>query len=276
MSNKQIIWIVVLLAAALSIYFLGNRVAPITTDPAQLDQESALPETQIWNEANQSLNEDERKKVAGMEQAIDTLTNPEQRAMIYEGLSAFWNKKGFPAASALSRLYGARQTGSGSALHAAGAMLMHAAEMSTDSNTQKFLFGESLDALERASKLDSTNLDIQADWAKAVVLTSANPMEGIMRLRQITQSDPRHLRANHHLARMAVTSGQLPKAVARFRQIIEWYPAYPDAYLGLGEAYHEMGNSDSALYFLKQYKGLVSDPDLHQQVDEYIRQFHKH
>jgi tetratricopeptide (TPR) repeat protein len=276
MSNKQIIWIVVLLAAAMSIYFLGNRVAPVTTDPAQLDQESALPETQIWNEANQSLNEDERKKVTGMEQAIDTLTNPEQRAMIYEGLSAFWNKKGFPAASALSRLYGARQTGSGSALHAAGAMLMHAAEMSTDSNTQKFLFGESLDALERASKLDSTNLDIQADWARAVVLTSANPMEGIMRLRQITQSDPRHLRANHHLARMAITSGQLPKAVARFRQIIEWYPAYPDAYLGLGEAYHEMGNSDSALYFLKQYKGLVSDPDLHQQVDEYIRQFHKH
>jgi len=63
--------------------------------------------------------------------------------------------------------------------------------------------------------------------------------------------------------------------VARFRQIIEWYPAYPDAYLGLGEAYHEMGNSDSALYFLNQYKGLVPDPELHQQVDEYIRQFQK-
>jgi len=275
MSSKQVIWVVILLAAALSIYFFGNRTAPATTGPAQSEQESALPETQIWEEANQSLNEEERKKVAGMEKAIDTLTNPEQRAMMYEGLSAFWNKKGLPAASALSRLYGARQTGSSSALHAAGSMLMHAAELSTDSNIQKFLFGESLETLQRASKLDSTNLDIQADWARAVVLTSANPMEGIMRLRNITQNEPRHLRANYHLARMAITSGQLPKAVARFRQIIEWYPAYPDAYLGLGEAYHEMGNSDSALYFLNQYKGLVPDPELHQQVDEYIRQFQK-
>jgi len=275
MSSKQVIWVVILLAAALSIYFIGNRTAPATTGPAQSEQESALPETQIWEEANQSLNEEERKKVAGMEKAIDTLTNPEQRAMMYEGLSAFWNKKGLPAASALSRLYGARQTGSSSALHAAGSMLMHAAELSTDSNIQKFLFGESLETLQRASKLDSTNLDIQADWARAVVLTSANPMEGIMRLRNITQNEPRHLRANYHLARMAITSGQLPKAVARFRQIIEWYPAYPDAYLGLGEAYHEMGNSDSALYFLNQYKGLLPDPELHQQVDEYIRQFQK-
>lgn len=275
MSSKQVIWVVILLTAALGIYFFGNRTAPEKTEPTQSNQESALPETQIWEEANQSLTEEERKKVAGMEKAIDTLTNPEQRAMMYEGLSAFWNKKGLPAASALSRLYGARQTGSSSALHAAGSMLMHAAELSTDSNIQKFLFGESLETLQRASNLDSTNLDIQADWARAVVLTSANPMEGIMRLRNITQNEPRHLRANYHLARMAITSGQLPKAVARFRQIIEWYPAYPDAYLGLGEAYHEMGNSDSALYFLNQYKGLVPDPDLHQQVDEYIRQFQK-
>ncbi|MFM8493606.1 MAG: tetratricopeptide repeat protein [Bacteroidota bacterium] len=275
MSSKQVIWVVILLTAALGIYFFGNRTVPAKTESTQSDQESVLPETQIWEEANQSLTEEERKKVAGMEKAIDTLTNPEQRAMMYEGLSAFWNKKGLPAASALSRLYGARQTGSSSALHAAGSMLMHAAELSTDSNIQKFLFGESLETLQRASKLDSTNLDIQADWARAVVLTSANPMEGIMRLRNITQNEPRHLRANYHLARMAITSGQLPKAVARFRQIIEWYPAYPDAYLGLGEAYHEMGNSDSALYFLNQYKGLVPDPDLHQQVDEYIRQFQK-
>jgi len=275
MSVKQIIWVVVLLAAAIGIYLFGSRVAPGQKEPSQAEEKSNLPETQIWDEANQALSEDESKKVAGMEKAIDTLTNPEQRAMIYEGLSAFWNKKGFPAASALSRLYGARQTGNSNALHAAGSMLMHAAELSTDSNTQKFLFGESLDALQKAASTDSGNLDIQADWARAIVLTSANPMEGIMRLRNITQQEPRHLLANYHLARMAITSGQLPKAVARFRQIIDWYPSYPDAYLGLGEAYHEMGQTDSALFFLNQYKGLVPDPDLHQQVDEYIRQFQK-
>lgn len=275
MSNKQIIWVVVLLSVAAGTYFFGARVASEKTETHTAQENSVLPETMIWDEANQSLNEEEAKKVGAMERAIDTLTNPEQRAMIYEGLSAFWNQKGFPAASALSRLYGARQTGNSDALHAAGSLLMHAAELSTDSNTQKFLFGESLDALSRASQMDSTNLDIQADWARAVVFTSENPMEGIMRLRSITQQEPRHLRANYHLARLAITSGQLPKAIARFRQIIEWYPAYPDAYLGLGEAYHETGNSDSALYFLNQYKGLVPDPNLHQQVDEYIQQFNQ-
>lgn len=271
----QIIWVVVLLTAAIGLYFYGNRTPSIQPDTAGYEEKSVLPETQIWEEASQSLTEEESKKVAGMEKAIDTLTSPEQRAMIYEGLSAFWNKKGFPAASALSRLYGARQTGNSAALHAAGSMLMHAAELSTDSNTQKFLFTESLDVLQKASTLDSTNLDIQADWARVVVLTSSKPMEGIKLLLNITRQEPRHLRANYHLARMAITSGQLSKAVTRFRQIIEWYPSYPDAYLGLGEAYHEMGNSDSALYFLKQYKGLVPDPKLQQQMDEYIRQFQK-
>ena len=275
MSRGQIIWVGVLLLAAVGVFFLVRTTPGKKTAENQGSETAALPETQIWDEANQSLTEEERKQVAGMEKAIDTLTNPEQRAMIYEGLSAFWNKKGFPAAAALSRLYGARQTGSSAGLHAAGSLLMHAAELSADSSTQVFLYAESAEALKRASQLDTANLDIQADWARAVVLTSANPMEGIMRLRSITAQEPRHLRANYHLAQMAITSGQLPKAVARFRQIIGWYPAYAEAYLGLGEAYHQLEQTDSALYFLNQYKGLVSDPQLHAQVDAYIQQFNK-
>jgi tetratricopeptide (TPR) repeat protein len=52
--------------------------------------------------------------------------------------------------------------------------------------------------------------------------------------------------------------------------LINWYPAYADAYLGLGEAYYNSGQLEAAVKNLEQYKGLVRDEQVIAQVDEFI------
>jgi tetratricopeptide (TPR) repeat protein len=105
-----------------------------------------------------------------------------------------------------------------------------------------------------------------------LVLSSPAPMQGVQVLMGIVKEEPRHLKAHSHLAKLAIESKQFPKAIQRFKNLLEWYPGLGEAYLGLGEAYYRSGQTDSAVFFLKQYRGLVRDPEIQEQIDSYLNQ----
>jgi len=152
----------------------------------------------------------------------------------------------------------------------AGSRFQAAAEMANDTLLRNFMFRKAVVAMENASSISPDDLDIKADLANVFVLSSPQPMQGIQRLLDIVKQEPKHLRANVHLARLAITSGQNDKAIERYQNLINWYPAYADAYLGLGEAYYNTGQLEPAIRNLEQYKGLVRDEQIIAQVDEFI------
>jgi predicted Zn-dependent protease len=126
--------------------------------------------------------------------------------------------------------------------------------------------------LAKALEGKPEDLDLKADWAHALVQSSPAPMQGVQVLLEIIRQQPKHLKAHSHLAKLAIESGQFPKAIARFKNLLKWYPGLGSAYLGLGEAYFRNGNKDSAVIYLQQYRGLVEDPETQQQIDNYLSQ----
>lgn len=142
-----------------------------------------------------------------------------------------------------------------------------------DSANKAFFASEAVASLKRATELAPNNLDIKADYGNALVLgSSANPMQGIQVLNSITAQDPNHLRANYHLGRLAIVSGQYQKAADRFRKLTQVHRNYPEAFLGLGEALYNLGKSQEAIAALERYKALVRDPRLTSSIDGFIEQ----
>lgn len=272
MNKTQLIVLAACLALGISIFVFGKKTV-LTQDtmaPEAMAASRGMDDNALLDIAKSSLQDEEKDKLQPVLAALDTVNAPLQRAGMLRSLAAFWDTKGQYAASALYHLQAADLVNEAPAFMLAGSRFQAAAEMANDTLLRNFLFSKAKSAMEKAAAISPEDLDIKADLANVVVLSSPQPMQGIQKLLDIVKQEPKHLRANVHLARLAITSGQNDKAIERYSNLINWYPAYADAYLGLGEAYYNSGQLEAAVKNLEQYKGLVRDEQVIAQVDEFI------
>ena len=77
---------------------------------------------------------------------------------------------------------------------------------------------------------------------------------------------------NVTLGRLAIVSGQYPKAITRLEKTIKLYPQNTEAYFHLGEAYRATGKKQDAIKMFEKCKELEKSPSFQKQLDEYINQ----
>lgn len=272
MNKTQLVVVFACVALGVSIYVFGKKtvLTQDTMTPEAVAATSGMDESAVLDIAQSSLKAEETDKLKPILAALDTVNQPAQKAGMLRSIAAFWDTKGQYAASAIYHLQAADLLKEAPLYMLAGSRFQAAAEMANDTLLRNFMFRKAVVAMESASSLSPDDLDIKADLANVFVLSSPQPMQGIQRLLDIVKQEPKHLRANVHLARLAITSGQNDKAIERYQNLITWYPAYADAYLGLGEAYYNAGQLEPAIRNLEQYKGLVRDEQIVAQVDEFI------
>jgi tetratricopeptide (TPR) repeat protein len=89
--------------------------------------------------------------------------------------------------------------------------------------------------------------------AQAIELVNGpNPMEGITILRDLVAKDSANVEAHYWLGIFSLKSGQIPKAIDRFKRVIRIDPNYLPAYIDLGSTYVEMDSLEVARsYFLR-------------------------
>jgi len=273
MNKQQLFILFALLALGLSIFFFGkmtvltqDTTAPIIEASRGMDNEALL------EIAASSLKSEEREKLIPIMAALDTVKIALQKAALHRSLAAFWDTKSEWAAAGVHYLAAADLDPQAVNYMVAGSRYQAAAELANDTLLSGFLYLSAISNMEKATQLAPNDLDMQSDLANVIVIGTAAPMRGIQALLDIVKQEPKHLKANTYLARLAITSGQHDKAVERYTNLIAWYPAYADAYLGLGEAHFNLGNKEAAIKSLEQYKGLVRDESVNNQIDAFINQ----
>ncbi|TRX58396.1 tetratricopeptide repeat protein [Fulvivirga sp. M361] len=149
-------------------------------------------------------------------------------------------------------------------------------------NTYYEAFGFAMDAARRSSLAEKAkvyfikileaqpeNLDIKNKLAMTYV-SSPNPMQGIMMLREILQQDPQNEQALFNLGVLSMQSGQYDKAVERFSNLAKLYPDNTQAQFFLGVSYLETGKKDKAKEQFLLVKSLDDDPAVQATVDSYL------
>lgn len=103
---------------------------------------------------------------------------------------------------------------------------------------------QALNYLQKAVELEPKNEGALIELGLAYI-ESGEPgsgMTGIMKLREVTEINPKNVEATFHLGKFSFDTGQFDKAVSRFETVLELEPENMLAKYYLGLTQHELGN----------------------------------
>ena len=102
-------------------------------------------------------------------------------------------------------------------------------------------------------------------------LTSSNPMQGIMMLREVLAVDPENELALFNMGMLSVQSGQYDLAAERLEQLLAINPNHIQGQLLLGVAYMNSGEKEKARLQFEKVREMDEDPAVQATVDSYLK-----
>ncbi|MCG8389263.1 MAG: tetratricopeptide repeat protein [Cytophagales bacterium] len=138
-----------------------------------------------------------------------------------------------------------------------------------DAEKRRILGEKAAVYFNRILEEEPANFEVKNKLAMTYV-SSTNPMQGVMMLREILQQDPQNEQALFNLGVLSMQSGQYDKAVERFSNLVELYPKNTQAHFFLGVSYLETGASDKAKEQFLRVKSLDDNPSVQATVDSYL------
>jgi tetratricopeptide (TPR) repeat protein len=103
-------------------------------------------------------------------------------------------------------------------------------------------------------------------------VSSANPMQGIMMLRQILEEDPDNELANFNLGMLSIQSGQYKRAKEYFQKLIDVNPRNLKGQFYLGLSHYELGEKEEARKQFELVKSMDDDPAVIATVEGYLKE----
>jgi tetratricopeptide (TPR) repeat protein len=136
-----------------------------------------------------------------------------------------------------------------------------------DEQKAKNLGAKTREYYQKAIDQNPGLLAAKANMAMTYVNTE-NPMQGILMLREVIDTDPTNELALFNLGILSMRSNQYSKAADRFRQILTNNPANTKAKFYLGLTLVELGENEQARKVLSEVKKEEKDPVIQQAIGE--------
>lgn len=113
------------------------------------------------------------------------------------------------------------------------------------------------------------NLDVKTKMA-LTYMTSKNPMQGIVMLREVIAKDPKNELALFNMGMLSIQSGQYARAIERLEELINVNPNHVQGRLLLGVAWMNNGDKAKAKEQFEKVKQMDNDPAVQATVDSYL------
>lgn len=190
----------------------------------------------------------------------------------YDSLSLAWDRLKRPDLASYYLECKAEVQKSASAWLQAGTRYYYAVPFVRDESEQPLLFQRAAFCLEQALRLDSSNHEARLLLASCFVESGTDPMKGIGMLRDMERRDSSNVKVQLSLGLFSVRSGQLDKALDRFRKVLRIDSNYIEVYLHLADVYEKMNATGEAIRMLETYQMKSNDPVVKLEVGKYIDQ----
>lgn len=99
----------------------------------------------------------------------------------------------------------------------------------------------------------------------------ANPMDGILKVRDVAARDSNNIFAQYMLGIGGVISGQYDKAVKRFETVANAQPKNIEVLFKIAESYERLGDDKKAADWYEKISGKVNIPTLKAELDKRIQ-----
>ncbi len=249
------------------LYFLPK----VVVDNEQQENAQVINDAEVQKVTEsheRALTDQERAAVGVLKEAINVNENPEKNAIFADSLAGLFVELNYLDSAAYYFGVAADIEPGINRWLAAGNGYYEAYSFAVDSKKQQQLGSKSRQYFELALDQDPEQNDAKAKMA--LTYLPQQPMQAVLLLREVVESDPENALGLYNLGLLSLQSQQFDKAVNRFETLTTAYPDNLEAQFYLAVSYFENGQQDKARDQFEMVKTLDTDPEVMTTVDEYL------
>lgn len=275
-SRTQLILIAGAIALTVILYAAPRKASTVAEKkPAEIKKEaSSFTFEELLRSQQKNLSEAELSK---SQQWVEELKQPDSRMNLnlYDSLALLWDQKKMSPISANYYEQKAQKDHSEKSYLNAAYRYFDAYKQSEDSVMRSSMIDKSISNYTKVLELNPKNLDAKTDLGILYAEATPEPMKGIMMLREVVSENPNHENAQLNLGFLSVRSNQFEKAIERFDKVLEINPSRIEMHIYKGQLYAKMGDKAAAIESYVTFKQLSDNPQMIEQVNEYISELKK-
>jgi len=182
---------------------------------------------------NKTAKTEQSNELISLRTAFEKASLP-QKKPILDSLVVLFKKQNFYDSAAHYTEKWATASANFDDLLLAADLYYEAASFAVDAQKKDFLAKKALDMYQNLLQKKPNDLDLKVKTGMSQTLT-ADPMKGILAIREVLQNNPKHELALYQMGILSIESGQWDKAIERFETLLSVNPAHAEAHFLLGK-----------------------------------------
>jgi tetratricopeptide (TPR) repeat protein len=154
----------------------------------------------------------------------------------------------------------------------AGTRYYYAVQFCQDKSETPLLYQSAIRCFIKSLALQPDHNDARIKLASCYVEGTSDPMKGISLLKEVEKVDSNNLQLQLAFAFFSVKSGQMDKAIVRFKKALAADSTYIEAYLHLADAYEQTDKRAECITMLEKYAKSTPDITVRLEVNKYIQE----
>ena len=279
MKKPQIIVVVLAIALFCTLYFWVPRHKTIESAASITTDNQEFTSTSVLETAKLGLSPEQKLTLLSIENQFNSSKTPKDSIAVIAQLSRFWSDSAQKLGPYLYYTYSAAllENSEKSLTFAAQLLVDNLATQEAPPAIQNWIAANAKVLLEKAlvinPKNDSAIINLGACYLFGNI--SDNPMQGILKVKEVVDKNPQNIYGNMMLGLGGKKSGQYPKAIERFLNILKLEPKNMEAMVNLAECYELSNQKSLAIEWYSKMKGLIDNPEAKDAIDKRIKELKK-
>lgn len=281
MHKPQLIVIAVATIVAVGLFaasrqqLFGERKAKTATQ--NVVSTSGISVDSIMFYSKKNLSPAQAARVNELENSITRGDVVAQKSGVYHQLAHFWGDTAHVFAPyAWYTAEAARLENSEKSLTFAAHLFLENLVYEENPQLKQWEASQARDLFERSLKLNPGNDSAKVGLGATIIYSGTEmPMKGINMIREVVAKDSTNVYAQMTLGKASLVSGQLDKAIERFKTVARLKPDNAEVTLLLADTYERMGNREEAVEWYRKSLAMVPNPEYKKEVEKRIKELKK-
>ena len=280
MKKPQVFVVIIALVLLGLLYFVAprsnNELKPASSNSAE---NQTVTNKSIIDDAKTSLSAEFKISLLSIENQLSRSKNTADSLMYTRKLARFWADSANRLTPYLYYTYSAAllENSEKSLTFAAQQLIDNLITPDAPTALLPWMAGNAKVLLEKALEInpnnDSAIINLGACYLFGNI--SDNPMQGILKVKQVVDKNPQNAYGQFILALGGKKSGQYDKAIERLLIVVSLQPSNLEAMVHLAECYELANQKEDAIQWYTKVKDLVNVPDAKSAITKRIKELKK-
>jgi len=259
------------------LYFFGNTTPPSTNSTVVNSGNTTsgtITTADLLNAAKKNLSAQQLSQLVQLENSVVRGDVKEQKIRIYRQLASYWQDS-LHNQEIAAYYFGesAKLENSEKNINFAARLLLQYVTSEENPAMQTWLATNAKALFEQSLQINPNNDSVQVELGACYLFgnISSTPMDGILKIKQVTDRDSNNMYAQLMLGLGDIKSGQYDKAIERLQLVAKKEPDNLQAVFNLAETFERKGDKSNAVAWYRKVENMINVPEAKQEIEQRIK-----